>query len=187
MAFWVEEERRVRPLRVAEVARMRQLGVLGEDDRVELLLGMLVRPGPRTPAHERVVERLTTWLVHAAGAADGAFDVRVRAPLAVPDPTSLPTPDVAVIGDAGAGEALLLVEVAVETIQADAEVKAPMYAAAGVPELWVVEPAERRVHVYERPTAAGYPPARILTGEADLAPAHVRARSLPLARLFRGL
>lgn len=48
-------------------------GVLGEDDRVELIEGELLLMSPRDPLHASVVQRLTGRLVRAYGP-----DVRVR-------------------------------------------------------------------------------------------------------------
>ena len=132
-------DREVRPLTADEVLRMVDAGILGEDDRVELLGGVLTRVSPKGRAHEAVKERLIRWL--AAGLADGRYAVRAESGLAVPDRTSLPEPDVAVF-EAGHDElelpetALLVVEVAVTSLRTDTEVKPGLYAAAGVQEYW---------------------------------------------------
>lgn len=186
-------ERAVRPLTVDEVVAMAEHGVLGEDDRVELLHGMLVRRGPKTPHHETAKTRFMRWL--GRGVAEGRFDLLMASALAVPDPTSLPEPDVAVIARverpaAFATTALLVVEIADGTLRTDLEVKPPLYAAAGVPEVWVVEVGRRRLHVLDEPAAdgGGYGRVRVIEDQSEpLRPRHVDAPPITLGGLFAGL
>lgn len=183
----------MRPLTADEVVAMAELGVLGEDDRVELLHGMLVRRGPKTPLHEGVKMQLGEWLVAAAARTDHA--AWVASPLAVPDRTSLPEPDVMVAPrhvrqPAFPTTALLVVEVADGTLRTDLEVKPPLYAAAGVPEVWVVEVGRRRVHVLDEPAddGGGYGRVRVIEDQAEpLRPRHVDAEPITLGELFERL
>jgi Uma2 family endonuclease len=46
---------------------------------------------------------------------------------------------------------LLLVEIADSTVRFDRQVKAPLYARHGIPELWVVDLVADRLHVYREP------------------------------------
>jgi len=186
-------ERRVRPLTAAEMLRMVELGVMDAHEPVELLHGMLVRRGPKTPAHETAKTRLMRWL--APGIRDERFDVRVGSPFAVPDPTSLPEPDVAVVErveepPAFPTAALLVVEIADGTVRTDLEVKPPLYAAAGVPEVWVVDVGRRCVHVLDGPAAeGGYARHRVIEDMAErLVPGHVDGvEPLTLGGLLAGL
>lgn len=186
-------ERAVRPLTADEVVAMVEHGVLGEDDRVELLHGMLVRRGPKTPVHEGVKSQLVEWLVDATARTDRV--ARVASPLVVPDRTSLPEPDVMVAPRpvrrfAFATTALLVVEIADGTLRTDLEVKPPLYAAAGVPEVWVVEVGRRRLHVLDEPVAGGggYGRVRVIEDQSEpLRPRHVDAPPITLGGLFAGL
>jgi Uma2 family endonuclease len=74
-----------------------------------------------------------------------------------------PEPDVAVIPlaadfyESGLPSAPhLVIEVSDSTIKYDAEIKARLYAEAGVPEYWLVDVRARRVLVHRVPSAAGY-------------------------------
>ena len=74
------------------------------------------------------------------------------------DADSEPEPDVAVIpGEirsyqkAKPGMAALIVEVADSSLAFDRAVKLPLYAAAGVPECWIVDIRGRRIEVYRDP------------------------------------
>jgi Uma2 family endonuclease len=62
-----------------EVMRMVQAGILGEDDRLELIGGELLLMSPQDPAHAAIVSRLTRLLLQ--GYPQG-FCVRVQLPLA---------------------------------------------------------------------------------------------------------
>ena len=51
---------------------------------------------------------------------------------------------------------LLLIEVADGSLEYDRQTKAPMYARAGSPELWIVNLVDHVIEVYRQPSAAGY-------------------------------
>jgi Uma2 family endonuclease len=182
-------DRDVRPLTAAEVLRMVELGILSEDERVELLHGVLTAMSPKSPAHATVKARLQEWLL--PGVVERRYIVRTEDPLLVPDATSLPEPDLAVLepGDYARrhpSTALLVVEVAVTSLRIDLEVKPALYAAAGVPELWVAEVARRRVHVLREPWPGGYADQTIAYAGV-LTPAAIEAGPLALRDLFAGL
>lgn len=183
-------DRAVRPLTADEVLRMVELGVLSEDEPVELLHGVLTEVSPKSPAHEAVKLRLNGWLV--PGGAAGGYEVRVEAPIVVPDRTSLPEPDIAVVAAPGdplrhPTTALLVVEVAVSSLAIDTEVKPALYAAAGVPELWVVDVDARRLRRFGDPGHGGYAHAEDVESPARVRPHAVAVEPLPLAELFAGL
>ena len=74
---------------------------------------------------------------------------------------SMPEPDLFLAPRQGFGpvpveRVALVVEVADSTISTDLGRKADLYAAAGVPEYWVVDLNERRVLMHELPDADGY-------------------------------
>lgn len=189
MAFTVGDHE-VRPLTADEVLRMVEAGILAEDERVELLHGVLTRMSPQGEPHMLVIERLNEWL--APGLVARRYRVRVQGPLSVPDPTSLPEPDIAVVDrDADLPSrprtARLVIEVAVSSLRTDTRVKPALYASAGVPELWVVDVARSRVHVLTGPTADGYADERIAAAPERLQPRAVEVAPLDLEALFAGL
>src|SRR3954465_6434266 len=91
MAF-VLGDRPVRPLTADDVTRMVDAGILLEDERVELLHGLLWTKAMKSPEHVRLATLLLRRLVEGTRA-----EVRAEAPLIVPDRTSLPEPDIAVV------------------------------------------------------------------------------------------
>ena len=129
-------------------------GVLRSDDPVELLEGLIVAEPPANPPHASATCRIETALRAAIG--ERAI-VRVQQPFEA-GRYSLPEPDVAVVpgrledyDTAHPRAALLVVEVADSSLQQDRLTKLPIYAAAGVPEYWIVNLAERCVEVFRKP------------------------------------
>ncbi|MBX3191389.1 MAG: Uma2 family endonuclease [Labilithrix sp.] len=83
----------VRPIARAEYDRMVSLGLFEDDERIELLYGVLVRMPPQDPAHSVVVQILTNRLVLALAS---RATVRAQLPFAASD-DSEPEPDIAVV------------------------------------------------------------------------------------------
>ena len=129
-------------------------GLLAEDDRVELLEGVVVAMSPRNARHDAAVTRAHTALRAALGA-DAV--IRVQCALSL-GRHSVPEPDVAIVpGDVGRYDtahpttALLVVEVADSSLPQDRLTKARMYAAAGILEYWIVNLRDDRVEVLREP------------------------------------
>jgi Uma2 family endonuclease len=170
--------------------RMVETGILAEDEPVELLHGVLTAVSPKSPAHGVVLSRLLTWL--APGLAAARYVARTEHPVSVPDRTSLPEPDLAVIApdvdltSTHPTTALLVVEVSVTSLRIDATVKPALYAAAGVPEYWVVDVPGRFVRSFSGCERRAYG-IELVTGSGTLRPQHVDADPLDVASLFAGL
>ena len=129
-------------------------GVLGPDDRVELLEGVVVSMAAQNSPHASGVARANHALILAVG---GRAVVRTQLTF-VAGEYSVPEPDVAVV--AGRYEdydavhphsALLIVEVADTSLAQDRITKAGIYAAADIPEYWIVDVRGQRVEVYREP------------------------------------
>jgi Uma2 family endonuclease len=138
---------RQRPLRREEYDRLVEQGCF-EDERVELLHGILITMSPQGPRHATVIENLTMLLVPAVL---GRARVRVQSPLAASD-DSEPEPELSMVapGPRPHGHphtALLVVEVAETSLAKDRQIKAGIYVACGVPEYWVVNLPEDCVEV----------------------------------------
>jgi Uma2 family endonuclease len=125
-----------------------------EGEHVELLHGLVVDMSPQSPAHAIVLETLVGHF-----AASG-LRMRVQSPLHI-GPDCEPEPDLALLTQrppAGAhpSTALLAVEVAVSSQMIDRNVKANLYARAGIPNYWMVDVPGRRVETRTVPGADGY-------------------------------
>jgi Uma2 family endonuclease len=183
-------DRAIRPLTAEEAMAMVAAGIIGEDDPVELLHGVLTAVSPQHAPHATVTQRLTTWLAPLMVA--GTHDVRVQLPFLVPDPTSLPEPDIAVVErDDGTidhpREALLIVEVADSSMRVDTTIKSALYADAGVPEYWVVDVNARRILVHRDPADGGYATRSAHGSGEQVRPAALDVAPLEITALLRGL
>jgi Uma2 family endonuclease len=136
--------------------RLVDAGVLGADDRVELLEGVIVSMAPSNVGHDGAVGLVSQTFYRLVGA---IAVVRVQLSF-VAGPRSLPEPDVAIVpGDARDYEdrrpdtALLIVEVADSSLPEDRLTKAAIYASAGVPEYWIVNLRDGCLEVRRAPDA----------------------------------
>ncbi len=148
-------------LSVGEYYRMAEAGILGEDDRVELIEGEIIDMAPIGVGHASVVTRITRTLVMACG--DRAV-VSVQNPVRL-DEWNEPQPDFAVLQPRpdfygtrhpGPADVLLLVEVSDSSLRYDRVVKLPLYARAGIAEVWVVDLRRRAVHAFRVPSGDGF-------------------------------
>ncbi|MCL2769960.1 MAG: Uma2 family endonuclease [Solirubrobacterales bacterium] len=165
--------------------RMVDSGAL-EGQPVELLDGVLVEMSPKSPAHVKIVNRL---MRHFAGAPK--WWLQVQDPIEVP-PDCEPEPDLAVCqGEPPQGHhhraALLVIEVAVTSQHLDREVKAPLYARAGIPTYWLVDVPARVVEVRTDPGRRGYRRCERVGAGATLACALEGVAEIELNTLFGGL
>lgn len=158
MAVRLDPDIKLRAMSVDDLDRMVAEGILGEDDRIELLDGVLVEVSPQSPDHAAVLSELLALLAPLAVAQD--LRIRSQAPLQVAQHLSRPEPDVAIVRRPEPGrhpsEALLVVEVAISSRQLDLGAKATIYAQAGVQDYWVVDIAAREVVVHREPASSRY-------------------------------
>jgi Uma2 family endonuclease len=148
---------RIRPLRRVEYDRLVELGLLDEDEHVELLYGRIVEMSPQGTEHAWVIQQLTELLVAALA---GRAKVRPQLPLALSD-VSEPEPDLAIVPVTGyqpdhPSRALLVIEVADSSLRGDRVIKGRLYAESGIPEFWLVNLVDGVVEVHRDPTAKGY-------------------------------
>jgi Uma2 family endonuclease len=174
---------------VDEYEQMGRVGILGEDDRVELLDGEIAKMAPIGLRHADCVNRLTRSLVTTFG--DEAV-VLVQNPIRLSD-WSEPQPDLALVRRRAGlyasshprpADILLVVEVAGTSLASDRSVKIPLYARGGVSEVWLVDLSEETVTVYRDPRRAGYRSTHEVRRGDDLAPAAFPDRALNVADLL---
>ncbi|MCX2728290.1 Uma2 family endonuclease [Thermomicrobium sp. 4228-Ro] len=146
---------------VDDLERMVRAGILREDARVELIEGELYDMNPIGWAHQACVNRLTELFVRAL---HGRAIVQPQGPVRLSD-RSLPQPDLALLrpradfyarSGPGPADVLLLVEVSDTTLAYDRDIKVPLYARAGIPEVWLVDLAGEQVLAFRLPDAGGY-------------------------------
>jgi Uma2 family endonuclease len=146
---------------VRDYYRMAEAGILGEDDRVELIEGEIIEMAPIGPRHASTVDRLTAVLSESA---HGKAIVRVQSPLRISE-VSEPQPDLMLLqprddfyshNHPTPGDVLLLIEVADSSAGYDRSVKLPLYAGAGVQEVWLIHVGLPEVETYREPSPTGY-------------------------------
>lgn len=156
----METQLQRRLFNVDEFHRMGETGVLSDNDRVELIEGEIVTMTPIGIRHAACVLRLTTVLSRLPGAPLVAVQNPVRL-----DRHSELQPDIALLkpradfyahAHPGPTDVLLIIEVADTTARYDREIKLPVYARAGIPELWIVDLVNDYIEVNTRPSAQGY-------------------------------
>ena len=139
-----------------EYERLVEAEILGPDDRIELLEGLLVVQEPQHSPHATATRLAQEALRAAFGP---GWDVRAGLPLAL-GASSEPEPDVSVVRgsprdfrDAHPTGAVLVVEVAQTSLRLDRTRKAHVYAKAGVPDYWIVNLLTGVLEVYREPVA----------------------------------
>ena len=146
----------IRPLRRVEYDQLVALGVF-QDERVELLDGVLYAMSPIGIPHNFAVQELTELLVLAL---HGRAKVRPQMSFAASE-LSEPEPDLMVTpllpwDTQQANQAHLVIEVAESSLSLDRGRKLRLYASCGVPEYWVVNLPNRCIEVYTQPEGNSY-------------------------------
>jgi Uma2 family endonuclease len=161
---------------VDEYHRMAEVGILTDEDRVELIDGEIVEMTPLAPPHMRCVTFLTEVFVRRL---EGRAVVSTQNSVRLHRRTE-PEPDVALLRPplARYGEAIprpddvfLLIEVADTSQYRDRVVKLPRYAQAEIAEVWIVDLEAGVVDVHREPVASGYRVLRHARRGEDVAPA----------------
>jgi Uma2 family endonuclease len=161
---------------VPDYHRMVEVGILDEDTKVELLVGDVVVREPPGPYHAGTVNRLNMLWTSRLG---GQGLVQVQNPIELPEVDSEPQPDLALVrprvdfyttAHPRAADVLLAIEVADSSVRLDRKVKIPLYARAGIREVWLVDVTRGRVELYRQPSAAGYREVRVAAADELIAP-----------------
>lgn len=178
----------IRRYTVDEYHRMIETGIPDENDRVELIAGEIVAK-PRITARDAacVTETGSWFILHLAGRAI----VSIRSPVCLP-PHSEPEPDAALLRSRpdryresvpGPEDVLLIIEVSDSSLPYDRETKLPLYAAAGIPEVWIVDLQRRRVLVHRRPDGDMYREA-IVIDDGSLSPVAFPDLAIEMSEVF---
>jgi Uma2 family endonuclease len=177
----------------SEFEHMCRSGVFGPDENVELIHGRILSMPPQGPLHAATVQRLLLLLVRCGVPLEALL---IERPLNL-GPSDQPIPDLAIVepdptgnqyaaGHPTPDRILLAVEVADSSLQFDLGDKALRYAAAGVPEYWVVDLRTRVLHRLSEPAREGYQQASVLFGNemVSLPAATELSGSLQVRQLF---
>ena len=148
-------------LSVDDFHKLGEIGVLRDDDRVELIEGVLIDMAPIGSRDASVVNRFTNRI---AVTLSGQVIVSIRNPVIL-GVSSEVQPDIALLrhqddfyanAHPTPSSVLLVIKVADTSLPFDRNVKVPLYARHGVPEVWLVTLWQRRIEVFRCPTGEGY-------------------------------
>ncbi len=165
----------VRLLTVREFHQMFELGILDDEERLELLEGQIVRMAARGTGHVVVVKHLSDLWEASLGT---QILVRAQDPVILSDRTA-PEPDLALVvppltryrdRHPTPSDIYLLVEVADTAPNKDCGLKASLYARAGIADYWVLDLNARQLHVFRQPGTEGYQSRAILENGDAIAP-----------------
>ncbi|MDB9510406.1 Uma2 family endonuclease [Kamptonema animale CS-326] len=146
---------------VQEYHLMGEAGILGEDDRVELIEGEIIQMAAIGTRHASCVNRLARRFSLIP---EDLTTFAIQNPIQLAERTEL-QPDVVLLQPRAdyyatahpmPSEVLLLVEVSDSTIDFDRDVKVPNYARSGIREVWLWDLEANCLEVYRLPTANGY-------------------------------
>jgi Uma2 family endonuclease len=153
-----------RAFTVEDISRMIEVGVIREDEKLELIEGDIVMMAAKGVAHERIKSALIIAVVRAL---PDHLTIGVEATLRLTNTVML-EPDIAVFpkelfeksshgfAQLDPGEAYLVIEVAASSLAYDKGIKARLYARHRVKEFWVVDANERTTWVHTGPSGEGW-------------------------------
>jgi len=170
---------------VAEIEEMVKAGILGEDERFELIGGEVVPMSPKGIRHERVKATLAEYWYRRLPPEIG---LAPETTFHLDDDTFV-EPDFVFFRRAGglAGlkpeTCLLAVEVADSSLLYDLTRKARIYAAFAVREVWVINAQTLVTHVHRQPGLEGYQDKREVAAHEELVPDFARSLAVSLGAL----
>jgi Uma2 family endonuclease len=171
-----------------ELVAMEAAGVFGLDEKVELIDGDIVPMNAQNMPHMLWKSRLDRWFQRRlpdtlALVCEGTLRLRDR-PRASAFETDLvifePAPDATAIRPP---MVRLAIEVADASRERDLDVKAPIYGASGVVELWVVDLKRRATVIHRQPSPTGYLDVAPVAFAEAVAPLFDPALAITLAEL----
>jgi len=156
---------------------------------VELMNGEIVEMAPEGEPHAYSSDEASEYLTYLLG--DRA-KVRQAKPITLPESNSEPEPDISVVRRLGRTyrqhhpypeNIFWLIEYSDSSLNKDLEIKTRVYAAAGIPEYWVVNLKTMELIVMRSPGSDGYQSATILTDGA-IAPLAFADLEIEVGRLL---
>ncbi len=172
---------------VQDYYHLGEMGVFREGERVELIQGEIVMMPPIDPGH---AEGTDNSQCEAQLQLRDHFKVRCQQPVRL-SPTSEPVPDVSIVKLKSYKQAhpkpddiLLIIEVANSSLSFDLGHKKLMYAAAAIPEYWVLDLPNRLLHVFTRPRRGDYSAQRTLAADEKVQSATLKPLKLKVADLL---
>jgi Uma2 family endonuclease len=152
---------------VDDYYKMIELGMLRDYEKAEIIEGELIKKMTVGDRHAAIVDFLTKFFIK--NVSDDIL-VRIQNPLRISDYNE-PEPDV-VLADLTRydgkrhprpAEVLLLVEVSDSTVKYDRDRKIPLYAEAGINEVWIVNLPNEIIEIHTKPNVGLYQIVKIFS------------------------
>lgn len=175
---------------VEQYRKLGELGVIGEPTRTELIHGEILRMPPIGTEHAEATSNLTEILVLAFA---GRARVTVGNPVTLP-PDSEPLPDLMLLKlrtegyrleHPGPDSVLLLIEVSDSSLAYDRSTKLALYAAAHIPEYWIVDLPHQQIELHRNPQDGVYRDRHIARREDMVSPVSFPDILLAVDRILR--
>jgi Uma2 family endonuclease len=146
---------------MAEYYKMYEAGIIGPDERTELIEGEIIKMSPMGVRHGSAVIRSNDLFGRLYR---GKALVSVQVPIdldeynePVPDLCLLkPTTDYYASRHAGPSDVFLVLEISDTTLDYDSRLKLRLYAAAEIPEYWIANLKEQTLLVFRKPSKKKY-------------------------------
>lgn len=170
---------------VADLRRLEDAGILGFEERVELIAGEIITRAPKGVRHEVLRNEL---ILHFADRRPRNVKFAEEPPLTLDDHYE-PEPDIILfpaelrVHQVRGGNVILVIEIADSSLKWDTVTKAQVYAAFGVREYWVVNARTLDTTVHREPGKDGYGVIRTFAGGEEIAPVLVPQLAVRMADL----
>jgi Uma2 family endonuclease len=170
---------------VAELEAMVAAGILGEDERIELIGGEVVPMSPKGNHHEVLKHALNLfWATrlpeHLTFTPETTFRLKTDTYL---EPDFVFYDKATGIKGLDGKTAHFVVEIADTSYSYDIGRKAALYASFGIPELWVIHAVTLETRIHRKPSLTGYQSMIDLPRDQELMPQIAPELTVTLAQL----
>ena len=164
-----------RKFTIEQYHKMTEVGILNEQERVELIRGEIIKMSPIGLRHAATINRLNQLFQQRLGQ---RIIVSIQNPIQLAD-TSEPQPDVALLKPypdfyetkiPTPEDIFLLVEVVDRSLNYDGDVKIPLYAENRIIEVWLVDVNNQSIKVYRQPEGNSYQDVQNFTRGQSISP-----------------
>ena len=166
-------------------------GILSEYEPIELLNGEIVEMAPVGNTHNDTTDCISDLMF---GALLGRARIRVQGSVRI-NRLSEPQPDFAILrqrpdyhlSPATPADILFIIEVSYSSLNYDQGEKLAAYAAAGIPEVWIVNLKEYGVYIHTDPVGEQYQTVRQFRAGDSVSPLAFPDVSFPVSGFWSGV